>query len=66
MRCDVIAEALIKASQEMHIKIPIVVRLEGTNSKIAMEKLKASALDFWTAKDLDTAAQKAVELARKV
>ena len=66
MRCDVIAEALIKASQEMHIKIPIVVRLEGTNSKIAMEKLKASSLDFWTAKDLDTAAQKAVELAGKV
>ena len=61
MKCDIIAEALIKASQEMNIKVPIVVRLEGTNSKIAMEKLKASSLDFWTAKDLDTAAKKAVE-----
>ncbi|MCZ0932195.1 MAG: ADP-forming succinate--CoA ligase subunit beta [Oligoflexia bacterium] len=66
MRCDVIATALIKASQEIKTKIPIVVRLEGTNSKIAMEKLKASSLDFWTAKDLDTAAQKAVALSKKV
>ena len=66
MRCDVIAEALIKASQKMKISVPIVVRLEGTNSQIAMEKLKASSLKFWTAKDLDKAAQKAVELAKKV
>ena len=65
MRCDVIAEALIKASQEMQIKIPIVVRLEGTNSQIAMEKLKASSLDFFTAEDLDKAAQKAVELSKQ-
>ena len=64
MRCDVIATALIKASQEMKIKVPIVVRLEGTNSKIAMEKLKSSSLDFITATDLDTAAQKAVELSK--
>ena len=66
MRCDVIAEALIKASQEIKIKVPIVVRLEGTNSKIAREKLKDSSLDFITAKDLDMAAQKAVELSKKV
>ena len=66
MRCDVIAEALIKAGREMQIKIPIVVRLEGTNSQIAMEKLKASSLDFFTAEDLDKAAQKAVELSKQV
>ena len=66
MRCDIIATALIKASREMNIKIPIVVRLEGTNSKIAREKLKASSLDFWTAEDLDKAAQKAVEFSKKV
>ena len=66
MRCDVIATALIKASQEIKIKVPIVVRLEGTNSKEAMEKLKDSSLDFVIAKDLDEAAQKAVELSKKV
>ena len=66
MRCDVIATALIKASQEIKIKVPIVVRLEGTNSKIAMEKLNNSSLDFVIAKDLDEAAQKAVELSKKV
>ena len=66
MRCDVIATALIKASQEMKITTPIVVRLEGTNSKIAMEKLKKSSLDFVIAEDLDMAAQQAVALSKKM
>lgn len=64
MKCDVIAEALIKASQEIKIKVPIVVRLEGTRSKEGMEILKKSGLDFITADSLDRAAQKAVKLAQ--
>ena len=63
MKCDVIAEALIKASQEIKIEVPIVVRLEGTNSKEGMELLKNSGLDFITAESLDKAAKKVVELA---
>lgn len=64
MKCDVIAEALIKASQEIKIEVPIVVRLEGTRSKEGMEILNKSGLDFITADNLDSAAQKAVELAK--
>ena len=64
MKCDVIAEALIKANQEIKIEVPIVVRLEGTRSKEGMDMLKKSGLDFITADDLDSAAQKAVECAK--
>ena len=64
MRCDVIASALIKAAQEVKIDIPLVVRLEGTNSKEGMKKLEQSSLDLVTAGDLATAAKKAVELAK--
>jgi len=66
MKCDVIAEALIKASQEIKIEVPIVVRLEGTRSKEGMELLKKSGLDFITADNLDKAARKAVELAKTI
>ena len=65
MKCDVIAEALIKASQEINIEVPIVVRLEGTRSKEAMDMLDKSQLDFTIAESLDQAAQKAVEFAKK-
>ena len=64
MKCDVIATALIKASQEMEINVPIIVRLEGTHSKEGMDLLKKSGLYFITADSLDSAAQKAVECAR--
>ncbi|MBC6416074.1 MAG: ADP-forming succinate--CoA ligase subunit beta [Bdellovibrionales bacterium] len=64
MKCDVIATALIKASQEIKIKVPIIVRLEGTRSQEAIELLKKSNLNFTTVDSLDTAAQKSVELAR--
>lgn len=65
MRCDIIASALINSSKEIKIDIPIVVRLEGTNSKKALEMLKKSGLNFITADTLDSAAQKAVELSKK-
>ena len=65
MRCDVIASALIKAAQEIHIQIPLVVRLEGTKSKEGMRKLEQSSLNLITASDLGTAAKKAVELSKK-
>ena len=64
MRCDVIAEALIKSAQEIKITVPLVVRLEGTKSKEAMKMLENSSLDLVTAPDLDSAAEKAVHLSR--
>ena len=64
MRCDVIATALIKAVKEIEVKIPMVVRLEGTNFKEGMEKLKESSLDLIVAEDLDSAAKKIVEVSK--
>ena len=64
MKCDVIASALIKSAKEIKIQIPLVVRLEGTNFKKGMEKLKQSSLNLITANDLDTAAKKAVQLSK--
>ena len=64
MRCDVIASALIKSAEDIKIHVPLVVRLEGTNSKQGMKKLEQSSLDWFTASDLATAANKAVELSK--
>ena len=65
MRCDIIAEALIKAVQEVKIQVPLVVRLEGTRSREGMALLKRSSLDLITAQNFDSAAKKAVEAAKK-
>lgn len=57
-RCDVIADALIKAAQEIGFKVPVVVRLEGTNVEIARELLeKANIEQLRTAADLTDAAK---------
>lgn len=60
VRCDLIADGVIKAVKEVGITIPIVVRLEGTNVEQGKALLDASGLDVITADDLDDAARKAV------
>ena len=60
MRCDVIAEGVIAAVKEVGLKVPLVVRLEGTNVKEGKAILDASGLDVISADDLDDAAQKIV------
>ena len=60
MRCDVIAEGIVSASQSLELKIPVVVRLEGTNVEKGKQILKDSGLALISADDLDDAAQKAV------
>jgi len=60
MKCDTIAQGIISAAKEVNLKIPLVVRLEGTNVKIGKELLEKSGLPIITASDLDDAAQKAV------
>jgi succinyl-CoA synthetase beta subunit len=60
MRCDVIAEGVIAAVKEVGLKVPLVVRLEGTNVKEGKAILDNSGLDVISADDLDDAAQKIV------
>jgi len=60
MRCDIIAEGIIAAAREMHITVPLVVRLEGTNVARGKELLAQSGLAIIPADDLDDAAKKAV------
>ncbi|MDP1731694.1 MAG: ADP-forming succinate--CoA ligase subunit beta [Devosia sp.] len=60
MRCDVIAEGVIAAVREVGLKVPLVVRLEGTRVKEGKAILDASGLDVISADDLDDAAQKIV------
>jgi len=58
MRCDIIAEGVIAAAREMDIKVPLVVRLEGTNVDLGKKILKESGLKIIPADDLADAAKK--------
>lgn len=61
VRCDRVAQGVMEAVKEENVKVPVVVRLEGTNSKEAAEILKQSGLNFIVATDLSDAAQKVVQ-----
>ncbi|SDP29552.1 ADP-forming succinate--CoA ligase subunit beta [Phyllobacterium sp. OV277] len=60
MRCDVIAEGVITAVKEVGLKVPLVVRLEGTNVNEGKKIIATSGLNVISADDLDDAAQKIV------
>jgi len=62
MRCDVIAYGIINAAKTLDLKIPLVVRLKGTNVDEAKDILESSGLRIIAAEDLDDAAQKAVKV----
>ena len=64
MRCDVIAEGVVAAVREVGLKVPLVVRLEGTNVKEGKAILRESGLNVIPADDLDDAAQKIVAAIR--
>lgn len=64
MKCDVIAEGVIAASKEVGLKVPLVVRLEGTNVDLGKKMLKESGLNITPADDLTDAAKKAVAAVR--
>ena len=61
MKCDIIAEGVVAAAKELSIKVPLIVRLEGTNVELGKEILNKSGLAIISADNLDDAAQKAVE-----
>ncbi|HXS26611.1 MAG TPA: ADP-forming succinate--CoA ligase subunit beta [Steroidobacteraceae bacterium] len=65
VRCDVIAEGVINAVRNVGVKVPVIVRLEGTNADKAREMLAKSGLTIAAASDLTDAARSAVALARK-
>lgn len=64
MKCDIIAEGVIAASKEVGLKVPLVVRLEGTNVELGKKMLKDSGLNITPADDLTDAAVKIVKAVR--
>jgi succinyl-CoA synthetase beta subunit len=65
MRCDVIAEGVVAAITDVGLKVPLVVRLEGTNVELGKQILRDSGLAVVPADDLADAAQKIVAAVRK-
>jgi len=64
MKCDTIAEGVISAAKEVGIKVPLIVRLEGTNVELGRKLLSESGLNIITGSDMREAAGKAVEAAK--
>jgi succinyl-CoA synthetase beta subunit len=65
MKCDVIASGIVNAAKQVQLKVPVVVRLEGTNVDLGKSILKESGLALITAENLDDAAENAVIAAAK-
>jgi succinyl-CoA synthetase beta subunit len=64
VRCDLIADGIINAVQNVGVSVPVVVRLEGTNAREARERLAASGLAIIAALDLTDAAKKVIAAAK--
>ncbi|EFQ32386.1 CoA-ligase [Colletotrichum graminicola M1.001] len=65
IRCDMIAESIVGAAKQLGpLKVPMVVRLQGTNSELGLKILEEADLGLHTEADFGKAAEKAVELAR--
>ena len=65
MRCDVIAEGVVAAAKEVSLKVPLVVRLEGTNVDLGKKILADSGLAITSADDLADAAEKVVKAVKE-
>ena len=63
VRCDLIAEGVIGAVEEVGVEVPVVVRLEGNNAQLGREVLAGSGLNIEAAESLTDAAQKVVAAA---
>ena len=64
MRCDVLAQGVVKAAQETNLSVPLVVRLAGTNVELGREILKKSNLKIISANNLSDAAKKIIEVTK--
>ena len=65
MKCDVIAEGVVAAARQVHLTVPLVVRLEGTNVELGKQILAESGLPIISGNDMADAAQKVVAAARE-
>jgi succinyl-CoA synthetase beta subunit len=65
MKCDIIAEGVVAAVRDVGLRVPLVVRLEGTNVELGKEIIAKSNLNVTSADDLDDAAQKIVKAVRE-
>ncbi len=65
MKCDVIAEGVIAAVKDVGLKVPLVVRLEGTNVELGKDIINKSGLNVISANDLDDAAKKIVKAVKE-
>jgi succinyl-CoA synthetase beta subunit len=63
LRCDVLAEGVIAAVRDLHVKVPVVVRMKGNNEERGKEMLRTSGFNFATAEDMTEAAKRVVALA---
>ena len=63
LRCDTLASGVVAAARDLNIKVPIVVRMEGTNVELGRRILKDSGLNFTIAENMLDGAKKVVELA---
>jgi succinyl-CoA synthetase beta subunit len=66
LRCDRLAEGMIAAVKKLGLRLPVVVRMEGTNVELGKKMLAESGLSLVTAEDMADGARKAVELAQDV
>jgi len=64
LRCDVLAAGVIAAVTDLGVRVPIVIRMEGTNVELGKQMLKDSGLNFTTADAMDEGAAKVVALAK--
>src|SRR5271154_2186036 len=64
LRCDVLASGVVNAAKELKFKVPVVVRMEGTNVKQGKEILRDSGFNFAVAEGMKDGAEKVVKLAR--
>jgi succinyl-CoA synthetase beta subunit len=63
LRCDTLATGVVAAARDLHVAVPIVVRMEGTNVEAGRQILLDSGLNFTVGADMRDAAEKAVKLA---
>jgi succinyl-CoA synthetase beta subunit len=64
LRCDTLATGVVNAARELNIKVPIVVRMEGTNVELGQQILAESGFNFTVADGMKDAAEKVVRLAQ--
>src|SRR5262245_31005619 len=64
LRCDVLAQGVIEAVKDLGVRVPIVIRMEGTNVELGKQMLRESGLNFTTADSMGEAADKVVALSK--